>query len=155
MLKLLIVAIVLKIRVKLIIVQEVVKIPSVGVETLLGETAQLAAFALGGPAQTFAAVHKTAYLDHVKQVHFRSRGDVFHVSGHELGSKPVFGEIKNAKGVGDRRFAHLYDIAHFYHARRLCRRVANAHTAFFACVGGYGARFENAYRPQPFVNSDF
>ncbi len=63
------------------VVVKIVKVPSVGIKYVGGETAQLASFAFGGTAKSFAPVNESADFYNFKQIQFALGSNVFHKIG--------------------------------------------------------------------------
>ena len=123
-------------------------------ERLVGEFFDFAAVFLGGSSQSFLPFDKSANLYHLKQLVLVVRGDVFEVVGHQFCAHTIGNEPYDLECEGDGRLAHGDFVANFDGVRRLNVHAAYGDTAVFARVGGYGACFEYACGPEPFVDSN-
>ena len=119
------------------------------------EGVQIATVLLGGSSQAFGTTYEARDLGHLQEFVLIRGGDILQYLGYEFGSHTLLYGLQNAETICDGRFAHIYDVALVYHPRRFQLRPLHAHLPFLAGRCSYGARLEDACRPQPFVYTCF
>ena len=112
-----------------------------------GEFVQAAALLLGGASGAFGAVDETADAVHLQQLVLLRRRHVFEDFGNQFGAHPLLDGLFDLERIGDRRLAHVDDVARLDGARRLQLCPVHGNLAFLACGRGHGAGLEDAGGP--------
>ena len=97
------------------------------------------------------ATNVAANLAHFEKFVLVGRCDVDEHFGNEFCADSSLYGLENSETVCDRRFAYIYNITHAYSARGLELCSLHTYLSLFACSSCYGAGFEYARGPKPFV----
>ena len=123
--------------------------------TVAHESLNLAAVFLGRASQTSVAHTAACHTCEFEQFQLFGVGAVLHIFGHQLGSKPVLGQLQDAVSVCDRTFTNREYVAYFERPARLELYAGHSDTSVLAGVGGDGAGLVYPHRPEIFIYSYF
>ena len=119
----------------------------------LGELGERAPLLLCGATKTFLPIYESANARHLQQIVLALGSDILEIFGNQFCSHAVLDETEHPERVGDGRLPHIHYLAHLQGPRWFHCHAIDSDASFLACLGGDCASFEDARRPQPFVNS--